>query len=387
VNDVPAPPSAAPAEQIPTGRPTLVDARSFVFWVFVGAVGYGLIHTFSAITSAPILQLRPAIGWLALVLWAAYGVVFLWLVYAHQLFVRRSPWITAAALLWGGFVATWFAAQANSAVQDMISRLWGADFNDRWGIAIAAPINEESMKLLGLAVLVLLPLVGLRSTLDGFFYGAMIGVGFQVVEDYVYTIQQSSNLSDTLAFLFTRGLIGGLWSHAVYTGIVGAGVGYLISRRDRPWPMRIGVALGLLLVAVAMHSLWNSPLLNGWAAGPGQQLLVFLLKGLPALLILLFVLRWGRAQERKAWQAFVSGNVDRELVAPAEAEALLDRRGRRAARRAVKTARGRRAGRLQKALQREQLWYVQAVGEEGPDSARAGEAAGRVRELKAALAG
>jgi hypothetical protein len=38
-------------------------------------------------------------------------------------------------------------------------------------------------------------------------------------------------------------------------------------------------------------------------------------------------------------------------------------------------------------LQREQLWYVQAVGEEGPDSARAGEAAGRVRELKAALAG
>lgn len=90
------------------------------------------------------------------------------------------------------------------------------------------------LKTLGVVVLVLLPLAGVRSTLDGCFYGMMIGLGFAVVEDYLYTNQYAGDLGTVANDVWTRGLVDGLWTHAVYTGIVGAGIGYLVSRRDRP---------------------------------------------------------------------------------------------------------------------------------------------------------
>jgi len=33
--------------------------------------------------------------------------------------VRRSPWITLVAFAWGGLVATHFAGEANSALNDL----------------------------------------------------------------------------------------------------------------------------------------------------------------------------------------------------------------------------------------------------------------------------
>ena len=58
-------------------------------------------------------------------------------------------------------------------------------------------------------------------------------LGFQVVEDFTYTIQQSADLSSVVGFLFVRGLLTGIFSHAAYTAVTGAGLGYCIARRDR----------------------------------------------------------------------------------------------------------------------------------------------------------
>jgi RsiW-degrading membrane proteinase PrsW (M82 family) len=371
----------------PTGRPTFFDLQSFVFWVFAAVVVYAGVHVYSSITSAPILAVKPGIGWLALVLWGLYGAAFLAIVYTHQLFVRRSPLITVAALLWGAFAGTWFASNANAALEDVFSHWFGIGFNDRWGTAIAAATNEESLKLLGLVALVLLPLAGVRSVLDGFYYGAMIGLGFQVVEDYTYTIQNSASNADVVGFIFTRGFVGGIWSHAIYTGIAGAGVGYLVARRDKPWLTRIGVAVGLFAVAWGFHFLWDTPFLNDWVGDSfGSQLLAFALKGAPALITLLVILRWGRNQERRVWSEFVDGNVDRELISEAEARALLDRKSRKAARKEVREAKGRKAGRLQKHLQYAQLRYAQSVAEEGAESSQAAKNAGKIRELRSLIA-
>lgn len=377
--------STAPTR--PTGRPTIVDSRSLVFWLLVVVIGYSAIHVFDAVTSSPILEVNPAIGWLALVLWGLYAVGFLLIVYYHQLFVRRSPWITLAAFLWGGLVATWFAGKANAAVQDMFDHWFALDFNDRWGVAISAATNEESLKLLGVVVLVLLPLAAVRSTLDGWFYGMMVGLGFQVFEDYLYTIQQSGDLSDVVGFLWVRGFVAGLWAHAVYTGIVGAGIGYFVSRRDRSWVERLGVAIGLFATAWFLHFFWDTPFLNeSLGDSTAASFASVLIKGIPALVIFLLVVRWGRNQERKVWSEFVGSSIDRELVSVADAEALLDRKGRRRARKEVREAKGRRAGRLQKHLQYAQLRYIQSVSEEGAESAHAVSDAGEIRELRAAIA-
>ena len=143
----------------------------------------------------------------------------------------------------------WFAANANTALESIFTQVFSPEWNQRWGLAISAATNEESLKLLGVIVLVLLPLTCVRSTLDGLFYGMMVGLGFQVVEDYMYTVGQAFTLGDALNFLFTRGVVAGLFAHAVYTGITGAGLGYLISRRDKSMGMRILVAVAAFAAA------------------------------------------------------------------------------------------------------------------------------------------
>ncbi len=370
-----------PATREPSGRPQLVDTQSLVFWLFAGAVVFSGVHLYHWVTDNPLLV--PAVAWLALVQWAFYATIFLVVVYRHQLFVKRPLSLTFAALAWGGLVALWFAIEADQALEDIFTQVISPEWNAEWGLAVAGATNEEILKALGLVVLVLLPLVRVRSTLDGWYYGMMVGLGFQVVEDYTYTVGQSTTTNDVIGFLFLRGVVAGLWAHAVYTGLVGFGIGYLVTRRDRPMAARIGVAVGLFAFAWTMHFLWDSPILVDWGSSSNLAFYsTILLKGAPALVVLLLILRWGRHHERTVWSTFVEDSIDPSLVPVDDRAALLDQRGRRAARRAARASGGRIAGRVQKRLQQVQLRYVQSVMEDGADSDRARELAADIRDLQ-----
>jgi RsiW-degrading membrane proteinase PrsW (M82 family) len=372
--------------EYPVGRPTLVDPESFVFWLLAVTVAFSGLYLVQEITSAPGVVALPAIGWLSLVEWTIYAIGFLSFVYHHQLFVRRSPLITLAAFAWGGVVSTWFAARANAALGDIFTHLWSTSFHEKWGASIAAASNEELLKATGLLVLVLLPRVRIRSTLDGWFYGTMIGLGFQVVEDYIFTVQQSNSLTEAVGFVIRRGFYSGLWAHAVYTGIVGAGVGYLVSRRDRTRFVRVGVFVALFAIAWLFHFAWDLPGINDWFGdGTGAFFLVILFKGVPALATLLFVVRRARVHERTVWSSYVHASVDRELVSEQEIVDLLSRHTRRAAcARAASTGGSAQRHRC-KALQRAQLAYVQAAMEDGTDGQGPHGMADEIRSLKAEL--
>lgn len=368
----------------PTGRPRIFDAESFVFWVLVVVLAFGAIHTYNLLTdNGTLFTVNPSIAWLGLVLWSLYAIAFLAFVYYHQLFVRRSPWITLVAFAWGGLVATYFASEANNALDDLWTHWYSSDFTSNWGSAISAATNEETLKTLGLVVLVLLPLARVRSTLDGWFYGMMVGLGFQVVEDYLYTTQNAGDIGAALDYFWGRGLVGGLWSHAVFTGIVGGGIGFLVSRRDRSWPIRIGAAVGAFAIAWVIHFLFDASALNNWIT---DDFLATLVKGVPALVLLFILVHLARNQERRIWSAFVASNIDPTVVSEAEATALLDHKSRKQARKTVAHAKGHHAGRLQKHLQRAQLRYIQSVAEEGLDGQHAREDEADVNELRALIA-
>jgi protease PrsW len=370
-----------PGRRESAGRPQLIDTQSLVFWVFAVAVAFSGLHLYQWVTANPLLV--PAVAWLALVQWVLYAAIFLVIVHRHQLFVRRPLSLTFGALAWGGFAALWFSIEADQMLEDIFTRVISPEWNDRWGLAVSGATNEEILKTLGLIILVLLPLVRVRSALDGWYYGMMVGLGFQVVEDYTYTIGQSATTDDVLGFLYLRGLVAGLWAHAVYTGLVGFGIGYLVSRRDRSMTARVGVAVGLFASAWMMHFLWDSPILVDW--GEKSSLAFYttiLLKGLPALVMLLAVVRWGRRHERTFWNEFVEHDIDPSLVPADDRASLLDQHGRKAARRAARASGGRTAGRVQKQLQTAQLRYVQSVMEDGADSDRARSLATDIRELQ-----
>jgi RsiW-degrading membrane proteinase PrsW (M82 family) len=365
----------------PTGHPHLVDRQSLVFWVFVVAVVFSGLHLYHWFTANPLLV--PAVAWMALVQWGIYAAIFLVIVYRQQLFVRRPVSLTLAAMAWGGLVAMWFSVEADQVLEDIFTHAISPEWNARWGLAASGATNEEVLKALGVVVLVLLPLARVRSALDGLYYGLMVGLGFQVVEDYTFTVGQSATTDEVLGFLYLRGFVAGLWAHAVYTGIVGFGIGYLVSRRDRPMAARVGVAVGMFAFAWTMHFFWDSPLLVDWGETSNFAFYTtILLKGLPALVVLLVVLRWGRGHERTTWSEFVEHDIDPSLVSAEDRTSLLDHRGRKAARRAARASGGRTASRVQKHLQNAQLRYVQSVMEEGADSERAQALAADIRELQ-----
>ena len=83
--------------------------------------------------------------------------------------------------------------------------------------------------------------------MDGFVYGAVCGLGFAVVEDVFYFMGVFGGQPDgVLQGFFVRVVASGLYSHVLYTGLVGMGIGYVVSRRaTRPLGRRCGSLAGL----------------------------------------------------------------------------------------------------------------------------------------------
>src|SRR5690606_41712096 len=91
-----------------------------------------------------------------------------------------------AALAWGGLAASGLALPANAAFQAVIGKTAGPEFNSAWGASIAAPVDEEILKLAGVATLALLAPAAIRGPLDGWGYGALTGLGFPASEGVLY---------------------------------------------------------------------------------------------------------------------------------------------------------------------------------------------------------
>ena len=75
---------------------------------------------------------------------------------------------------------------ANSWALDFLQHVLPAVQVDSWAAAIVAPVDEELYKGAGLVIIYLMARSEFDSVMDGLVYGAMIGLGFQVVENVQY---------------------------------------------------------------------------------------------------------------------------------------------------------------------------------------------------------
>jgi RsiW-degrading membrane proteinase PrsW (M82 family) len=307
----------------------------------------------SSVVLQRLVQEEPRYGPITLLVWGLYGLPLLLAILAVDYFEREPAWLITFAAVWGGLVATGLALTANEAVQSILTTTEGTDVAARWGAAIAGPTNEEILKALGVVVATLLAGRRMRSPVDGFILGAVVGLGFQVVEDVVYTANVMATGQDPAAAIsqmfVLRGLMGGLWSHAAYTGLFGLGLGYALTRPARPLAWRVAAAVGGFAAAWSLHFLWNSPLLvdtTDWR--------LVVVKGLPALLLLLALLQRAQRADSGVFLPALA-EIGNPLVATdAEIAALTDRRSRVRARRTARTTGGRAAGRAVRRLQRAQ---------------------------------
>src|SRR5690606_30536588 len=90
--------------------------------------------------------------------------------------VRSRP--AGYALAARGLAGCGGACPAHAACRAVTGGPAGREFHSGWGASRAAPVDEEILKLAGVATLALLAPAAIRGPLDGWGYGALTGLGF-----------------------------------------------------------------------------------------------------------------------------------------------------------------------------------------------------------------
>ena len=347
------PPSGADQRRRPPPRwgvqTGLLQARQPAFWLFVVALFLGAIYGLA--TQMVSLVISPA-GWaLSWVLLLLYIVPVVLVIRWLDLYEREPRSLLIGAFLWGSLVALMFSGLGNDAWGVVVAKLFGAEFASQWSAALTAPVIEETYKYLGVVVLYLIARAEFDDLIDGFVYGALIGLGFAVAEDvYYFIFVFGGDVPSVIQGFWIRVVASGLYGHVTFTGIAGIGFAYFVTRRlDQPLSRRLLIAVGLLLMAIAAHFIWNSPVLDDL-----DIVLYGAFKGLPFLIGLIVLLYLARRREHAGLAEVLGSEVGRPGLLAPELALLRDPRTRRANRRRVRQAAGPEAERLFNQLQKEQ---------------------------------
>ena len=374
-------------------RGRLFQPRQPAFWLFAGLLlvaGDRSIGIQAALAQAPSAFVT---SWLLVLL---YAVPVALVVYRLDLFEREPLVLLAAALVWGGVIATGLAVTANDAWSSVLGKVAPGAAVD-WTAALVAPPVEETLKLMGVVVLWLIVPEEFDGALDGFVYGAMVGLGFTMVEDVMYFVSPvlSSGVDGTSSVFdgfFIRVIGGGLYGHVVFAGLSGMGFAYFVTSQAS-FGRRLAGFLGCLAAALAAHAFWDAPLLgdllsNGGAAPTSAQILLWCTaKGLPSLLLLTVLVVLATRTEERTFRELVAGEPDPSLFPEDEVRALGSLWSRRAARLAAGRRQGRRGSSLVGELQSAQVEYARVrSGASSPDDPELERLRQRIRMTRSAIA-
>ena len=316
----------------------------------------------------------PGAWFTTIILLLPYAIPVVAIIYFLDLYEREPISILVAALLWGGIAATTLSMYTNTPLSELIFKFSGdAAFTGSWSAALTAPFVEEGFKALGIILLVSIARAELDDVLDGFIWGAMVGIGFLLVEDVFYFVRAFAETGsfDSLFGMFMIRILGaGPYSHFLYTGLAGMGIAYYVTRTDQTWGRRLAIGVGLAAAGVGAHFFWNSPLLVELLGDGGifGWFLFVTVKGLPMLIGLILVIRLARQRERKWFRAFSQGFFDDGAITEAELADLGGLRSRRGARKAAGRAKGPAAAKLRGQIQRQQINLAMVMSRHGDES-------------------
>ncbi len=170
---------------------------------------------------------------------------------------EREPWfLRLAAFLWGAIIAIppalFIEQQVNAVLTSWLASNANNIFIHSLEKGLNAGITEETIKGLGLILLFIILRDEFDNVTDGIVYGALIGAGFAMVENFDYF---AINGPDSLAFLIVGRIILGWLGHSTFIACFGAGLGYIRHTRVR-WKQIVIPLIGYLM-AVGLHSFFD----------------------------------------------------------------------------------------------------------------------------------
>jgi len=225
-------------------------------WLLLGCAGWLIL--LSAVVVAGLLLV--AVPLAALVV-AGFAAVILVPAYAALILALdpREPEprvLLGAAFFWGAFVAVLLAAVVELLAWAVFAPVVGSAAAHVLMSSVVAPVVEEAAKGSALALLFLAARHEFDDVVDGVVYGALVGLGFAMVEDVFYFAGAylESGLAGVGILFFLRSVLGGL-AHSLFTAATGIGLG--LYRQRTPGKRGLLLPLAGFLSAVLLHGLWN----------------------------------------------------------------------------------------------------------------------------------
>lgn len=251
------------------------------FGFFSTVMSYTIVSAFQADPLRALVAALAAVG-----LGLPYLFAVLWL-------DRNEPepaHILAASFVWGAVMATGVSLVANHEFGAFALQLTGDPaLADHLTNSVSAPIIEECSK--GMAILLIYTYFTAEfdSVLDGLVYGAMVGLGFAVAENFIYYVVEARTWPDMLALVLVRGVITGAGTHIIFSGLVGLGLGmFRVLRAGR---LRWLGPPAFLALGVFVHFAWNTFYPSFVVIGDGTGVFDRIVLPLASLPVAVFVLQ------------------------------------------------------------------------------------------------
>ena len=228
-----------------------------------------------------LISLLPALFYIAIVYW-------------FDRYEKEPWWLLSAAFLWGAIPAIILAVIGELIVELPLSFLMTETGAENVSITFIGPLIEEGTKGLMILGILLFWRHELDSPLDGLIYGAMIGLGFEVTENFSYFMLGASQGGQETwgQVVILRTIFNFL--HALTTGAFGLSVAYA-RLSNRPF-LRWFYPIFGFLIALTLHSMHNTMAVLASTAGP-IALLGALINSYGGMLLLILIAVWSLHQE------------------------------------------------------------------------------------------
>lgn len=152
-------------------------------------------------------------------------VLYVGVIYWVDRYEKEPWWLLAAAFFWGAVPGILIAFFFNTLLSAPLLLILGNELGMAAAPSLIGPPVEESIKGLALVAIFIFWRSEIDSPLDGIIYGAIVGMGFAMVENVFYFVDTYSQggIEAWGANVVLRAVVFGL-NHALFSSFAGLGI-------------------------------------------------------------------------------------------------------------------------------------------------------------------